>query len=200
MRAKPGECFQDSERELCKREPATEDRPAKPEPANQNARHSHGDASSLNGSFLAFSPRIHHRSLCLECGSHTQRCTARPPTSSILRLARGVLQGDPLGAPFFCLVTKEVSKPLKSDFNYWYPDDGTIRGDVHSVTEDFQQVADQSAVLGLEPDMAECEIFVWRKKEQRTTLSLGKAIVRTATPLSSLDLMLLGAPILPAVL
>ncbi|GAU90494.1 hypothetical protein RvY_02900-2 [Ramazzottius varieornatus] len=73
MRAKPGECFQDSERELCKREPATEDRPAKPEPANQNARHSHGDASSLNGSFLAFSPRIHHRSLCLECGSHTQR-------------------------------------------------------------------------------------------------------------------------------
>ncbi|GAV00129.1 hypothetical protein RvY_11020 [Ramazzottius varieornatus] len=94
----------------------------------------------------------------------------------VLQSARGVQQGDPLGPLFFYLVTKDLSKSVKSAFNCWYLDDATIRGDVDRVTEDFQRVADQCAHLGLELNMDKCEIFVFggSKKEQLSTKSAAK--------------------------
>ncbi|GAV05216.1 LOW QUALITY PROTEIN: hypothetical protein RvY_15383 [Ramazzottius varieornatus] len=59
----------------------------------------------------------------------------------VLPSARGVQQGDPLGPLFFCLVTKELSKPMESELNYWYLDYATIGEDVDRVLEDFQQTS-----------------------------------------------------------
>ncbi|GAU91196.1 hypothetical protein RvY_03502 [Ramazzottius varieornatus] len=103
--------------------------------------------------------------------------------NQVLQSARGVQQGDPLGSLFFCLVTKDLSKSLKSDFNCWYLDDATIGGDVDRVIEVFQRVADQCAGLGLELNLDKCVIFIFggSKKEQLTTKSHAKAIFPIVT-------------------
>ena len=41
----------------------------------------------------------------------------------------GVQQGDPLGPLMFCIATLSIIKRLKSEFNIWYMDDGTLGGD-----------------------------------------------------------------------
>ncbi|GAV00936.1 hypothetical protein RvY_11718 [Ramazzottius varieornatus] len=126
------------------------------------------------------------------------RCTTNPPPSSTaIKFWSPV--GDHLRPLFFCLVTKELSKSMKSDFNCWYLDDATIGRAIDQVIEDFQRVAEQYAVLGLELNMNKSTISVvgGSKKDQLTTRLLAKAMFPTITPPSNVDLLLLGASVLP---
>ena len=74
------------------------------------------------------------------------------------------MQGDPLGPILFCLVIRELTKSLISPFNVWYSDDGIIGGDVDSVLSDLETVVSAESKLGLELNMAKCEIFVFHEE------------------------------------
>ena len=76
-----------------------------------------------------------------------------------LMSAEGPQQGDPLGPLLFCLTVMSLVKRIKSPFNIWYMDDGTIGGDVETLMADFQMLTDEGRKLGLVINVAKCEII-----------------------------------------
>ena len=50
-------------------------------------------------------------------------------------------------------------KRIKSEFNCWYMDDGTLGGDVDTLLKDFNLIVDEGRKLGLVVNTAKCEII-----------------------------------------
>ena len=74
----------------------------------------------------------------------------------------GVQQGDPMGPFLFCLAIHGVVTNLNSTVNCWYLDDGSLVGDVNTVSADFERLSSQSANLGLSINPKKCGATVPR--------------------------------------
>jgi hypothetical protein len=51
---------------------------------------------------------------------------------------------------------------MKSEFNVWYLDDGTLGGSTETVEQDLRVVLAKGRDIGLELNMSKCEAFVYR--------------------------------------
>ncbi|XP_055328074.1 uncharacterized protein LOC129581172 isoform X3 [Paramacrobiotus metropolitanus] len=112
----------------------------------------------------------------------------------------GVQQGDPFGPVLFCLVLQFIVDKLNSYLNAWYMDDGTLGGTPSEVIRNFQFLVFEAKKIGLEVNIAKCELFLCGGTEAQrssaanefTSLFPGIAII-TADKLN-----LLGSPLLPS--
>ena len=59
---------------------------------------------------------------------------------SVLQSAEGEQQGDPLGPLLFCLSIHDLCSQLKSEFNVWYLDDGSVGGTREDISHDLEIV------------------------------------------------------------
>ena len=83
----------------------------------------------------------------LFCGDH------------IVESAEGVQQGDPLGPLLFCLAIQPLVLKLRSEFNVFYLDDGTIGGCVEDVIHDLQLVEEEAGRAGLQLNRRKTELI-----------------------------------------
>ncbi|XP_055334990.1 uncharacterized protein LOC129586034 [Paramacrobiotus metropolitanus] len=72
----------------------------------------------------------------------------------------GVQQGDPLGPLLFCLVLHLLVITLTTELNAWFLDDGTLGGSPASVLANFDRIIAEAHSIGLDVNIAKCELFV----------------------------------------
>jgi hypothetical protein len=109
----------------------------------------------------------------------------------------GVQQGDPLGPLLFCLVTRDLNMSMKSAFNIWYLDDGTLGRSPGTVEQDLCVVLFKGQDIGLELNMSKCEAFVHGGESVSRALAIAqfKQLSPDIKSLSSKELSLLGSPL-----
>ena len=59
--------------------------------------------------------------------------------SDVISSCKGVQQEDPLDPFLFSLGIQDIISKMKSEFNVWYLDDGTLGGDANTVLEDAKE-------------------------------------------------------------
>ena len=103
----------------------------------------------------------------------------------------GVQQGDPLGPLLFCVASWKLAALMKSEFNLWYLDDGTLGGDVATLLEDFATVVREGRNLGLQLNTAKCEVIT----SDVDVVSQFRDIAQDIFHVDPQSAVLLGAPI-----
>ena len=123
-----------------------------------------------------------------------------------LKSCVGVQQGDPLGPLLFCLVLDVVVRKIHSGcptllFHKWYLDDGALAGPTASVAKALTLIRREGAPLGLNLNLAKCELFSRKAdnfnfKQQDLDLNVrlcfpGNLSQRSTSP----HFLLLGSPV-----
>lgn len=103
----------------------------------------------------------------------------------------GFQQGDPLGPLLFCASSLKLALSMKSEFNIWYLDDGSIGGDVSSLLCDLDAVRRVGPTIGLELNEEKCEIITG----DESVVTRLKAVLPSIRHIPCGESLLLGAPI-----
>ena len=116
---------------------------------------------------------------------------------TVLQSATGVQQGDPLGPALFSLSIMSLTNSLSSPLNVWYLDDGTLGGTTEEVFSDFSTILCRSSSLGLELNVAKCELFTTASESTglEDTLSIFRSVAPNIQTTQSEIATLLGAPL-----
>lgn len=80
---------------------------------------------------------------------------------------------------------------MKSEFNIWYLDDGSIGGDVSTLLSDLDVVRHVGPAIGLELNEDKCEIVTG----DESVVSHLKTVLPSVRHISCDEALLLGAPI-----
>ena len=105
--------------------------------------------------------------------------------------AEGPQQGDPLGPLSFCITVMHLVKLIKSVFNSWYMDDGTLGGNVDTLLMDWRMLLEESKKIGLVINVSKCELIT----DDVDVVAKFKAIAPDIKHVGTAGAMLLGAPI-----
>jgi hypothetical protein len=103
----------------------------------------------------------------------------------------GPQQGDPLGPLLFCAAAMRLVKRIKAKLNVWYMDDGTLGGQVDVLIADWKTVVEEGKRLGLNVNVAKCELIT----DDPDVLRKFRSVVPQIAHVSTTSAMLLGAPI-----
>ena len=110
---------------------------------------------------------------------------------SVLQSAEGVQQGDPLGPLLFCLSIHTLCSQLRSEFNVWYLDDGTIGGTLEDVMHDLEIVQRVGSEFGLHLNHQKSELICTNSMTVDPIVST----IPGAQVLDPVSASLLGCPI-----
>lgn len=103
----------------------------------------------------------------------------------------GIQQGDPLGPLMFCATSLKLARSMKSEFNVWYLDDGSIGGNVESLLNDLETVRRVGPTIGLILNEEKCEIITGDVNVVATL----QAVMPNIRHIQCCEAVLLGAPI-----
>jgi hypothetical protein len=103
----------------------------------------------------------------------------------------GTQQGDPLGPLLYCCTTMSFVKRVKSVFNVWYMDDGTLGGNADALLTDFEMIVKEAKNFGLTVSTSKCELIT----DDDDIVRQFRAVVPDINHVNTSDAMLLGAPI-----
>lgn len=110
--------------------------------------------------------------------------------------AVGCQQGDPLGPAIFSLAIHPIISALKSKFNIWYLDDGSLGGESSCVLNDLSFLIRKFHEIGLDLNMSKCELYVSQENSNKTKIIDDfQSICPDIKVMSKNSLHLLGAPI-----
>ena len=73
--------------------------------------------------------------------------------------AEGAQQGDPLSGLLFSLVLRSLTDDLRSSFNAWYLDDGSLGDEWDVVVDDLRSLIPRCEKVGLHLNPEKCEII-----------------------------------------
>ncbi|XP_074042889.1 uncharacterized protein [Leptinotarsa decemlineata] len=107
---------------------------------------------------------------------------------------RGVQQGDPLAPALFCLSIDNIIKNLKTEFNAWYLDDGSLGGDYKEVLNALSSVIKKSKEIGFELNFHKCELHF----QSEPDLNISRKFNDVAPGIKIIErnsLILLGSPL-----
>ena len=103
----------------------------------------------------------------------------------------GIQQGDPLGPLLFCATSLKLACSIKSEFNVWYLDDGSIGGNVESLLLDLETVRRVGPTIGLILNEDKCEIIT----DDVSVIVKLQAVMPKIRHIRCSESELLGAPI-----
>ena len=110
---------------------------------------------------------------------------------SVLQSAEGVQQGDPLGPLLFCLSIHDLCSQLRSEFNVWYLDDGSVGGSLEEIRHDLEIVQCVGTELGLHLNRQKSEVISTNPATASPILSA----IPGAQVMDPASATLLGSPI-----
>ena len=99
---------------------------------------------------------------------------------TVIESQTGVQQGDPLGPLCCSLALDPVIRAVKSEFNVWYLDDGTIGESVLDVVVDLVALEGKLLSLGLHLNPGKCEVVYlgsWLSPEHRRAIAVVSAVI-----------------------
>ena len=104
-----------------------------------------------------------------------------------------------MGPFLFSLAIMDIVKKMKSDLNVWYPDDGTIAGNIQTVLADYREIlkALESHGLAVNPTKCELHLIKPQSEECKDALESFRRITPGVVLVDKANLTLLGAPIYP---
>lgn len=117
---------------------------------------------------------------------------------NIILSSMGCQQGDPLGPAIFSLAVHPIISNLKSSFNLWYLDDGSLGGDAETVLQDLHLIIDRFSDIGLSLNFTKCEIYLpshLSPEKKIEILTNFNAVLPNISVHSNSSLSLLGSPI-----
>lgn len=110
--------------------------------------------------------------------------------------AVGCQQGDPLGPAIFSLAIHPIISALKSKFNVWYLDDGSLGGEVSGVLNDLRSLLTKFRDIGLELNLSKCELYISSENPNKSQIVHEfENICPGIKLISENSLHLLGAPV-----
>ena len=109
----------------------------------------------------------------------------------VIYSSEGVQQGDPLGPLLFCLTIHKLCMKLKSEFNVFYLDDGTVGGYCDDVVQDVKMIEEGAGALGLQLNRGKTELICTDPVSRKVFLSAFPD-VKSVDPECA---VLLGSPI-----
>ena len=77
----------------------------------------------------------------------------------VLFSPEGIQQDDPLSGLLFSLVLRSLTDNLRSSFNVWYLDDGSLGYEWDVVIDDLQSLILRCEEVGLHLNLEKCEII-----------------------------------------
>ena len=87
---------------------------------------------------------------------------------------------------------------MKSAFNVWYLDDGSIGGDIDTVCRDLDKLIPPLAARGLEVNPLKCEFLCpksYTEEQKQTTKDRLHQFIPGAVAVEEVEARILGAPI-----
>ena len=114
-----------------------------------------------------------------------------------IQSATGLQQGDPCGPVVFSLNIDAAAREVKSAFNMWYLDDGSIGGNTDTVFRDLEQLIPALSARGLVVNPAKCEILLpesCTEHQKRTTVEHLHQLIPGAAVVGQFEARMLGAP------
>lgn len=117
----------------------------------------------------------------------------------LLYSAAGCQQGDPLGPAIFSLAIHPVITKIKSKFNVWYLDDGSIGDEASTALQDLDSMIKEFQNIGLELNFSKCELFInpnLPTDKQTDIHSKFNSLAPGIKILNKSSLRLLGSPVL----
>ena len=109
----------------------------------------------------------------------------------IIHSCKGVQQGDPLGPLLFCLAIQDLITTLKSEFNVFYLDDGTLDGSLEDIKSDLTHLKELAPNFGLKLNCSKSELICLEDATRDSILSHFPSIRVTPPERATL----LGSPI-----
>ncbi len=107
----------------------------------------------------------------------------------------GAQQGDTAGPLAFCLCVQPIINSLESELNVWYLDDGTLCDNPDKVLADFKNLIEQSKRIGLEINPSKCELYFCSGNRDENVISELEKLAPNIQVVDSINLNLLGSPI-----
>jgi len=103
----------------------------------------------------------------------------------------GPQQGDPLGPLLFCAATMRLVNRIKSVFNLWYMDDGTLGGHIDVLISDWKMLVEEGRKIGLVVNVTKCELIT----DDVEVIDKFRVVAQEIKVVSPAAAMLLGSPI-----
>ena len=114
--------------------------------------------------------------------------------TDVLLSERDAQQGDPGGPLLFSLAIHSFFAFLKSSFNCFYLDDGTLADDPEIVLSDLIDIIEKSRKMGLEINPEKCELFFIDEVDQGVVHAFNK-IALDIKIISNENFTLLGSAV-----
>ena len=109
----------------------------------------------------------------------------------IIHSCEGVQQGDPLGPLLFCLAIQDLITSLKSEFNVFYLDDGTLGESLEDIKSDLAHLKELALNFGLKLNCSKSELICVEDATRDSILSHFPSLRDTPPERATL----LGSPI-----
>lgn len=108
----------------------------------------------------------------------------------------GAQQGDPLGPLVFSLAIHPMINEITTELNVWYLDDGTLGDDPEITLQNFKVLIQKSKEIGLDINSDKCELYFCSETKDQEIISKFEEVAPNIKVVDSLELNLLGSPIL----
>lgn len=117
--------------------------------------------------------------------------------TTLISSERGAQQGDPMGPALFAITIQPIVQAVKTEFNMWYLDDGSVADSPSRVLNAFDTVRSMSASLGLSLNCAKCEVGFCggSATEKEDALQRFRTVAPEIQELRPETTCLLGAPL-----
>jgi len=109
----------------------------------------------------------------------------------LLQSDEGAQQGDPIGPLLFCSSSLKLARSMKSEFNAWFLDDGSIGDNVSVLLSDLELVRSLGKKVGLTLNEDKCEIVT----DDAEVVAQIRAVMPNIRHVPRDQALLLGAPV-----
>lgn len=118
--------------------------------------------------------------------------------TEVVKSCTSLQQGDPLAPLWFALAIDQCIRPISSEINIWYLDDGVLGGTPETIATELNTLRGKLLDIGLQINTAKCEVTFLGKRgsqQHRDALTHVRQFLPDLKEVDPNELTLLGSPL-----